>query len=455
LDMQNDLDQITVFYPKADGETDDEAFIDFNNIPMYEKLEAKATLKVRTGAVFEVNPEGLIDMDMSSSPGEISIYYPKAVAEDPNIKFMYIPANSIPSRAEVGGEVGVTIYDIGDGIPDDPRNKIYGNIYHDCNQNIQRVDFYFPSEQATPILQMLDMPADSYAEGALQWGQLQGHVYATRGYLGNRDPIILSLSYAGYDIYNKFEIEEGHFRTGFKIGTDGYVYMDTAKKMFSNNLRVNNNDQDAPLSKLHLTIDQLSVDDLRADWDIDTSGDQLKVNHLSIGGVVDTLSGLHFDLTYQGKNTWLDFDWITGEAGHVRIDFKQDDPLQIDFSMLENLTAGTGITLDGYVELSQNPHFDVEWKWHQGERYIDPGYFRINQYSNTPNIQDMSLSLIWQDLWGAEAHVRNVGIYVCVEWYWYNLLLYIWPVIEISGTVDLDLLLNGQWYDALTYENPP
>jgi len=68
----------------------------------------------------------------------------------------------------------------------------------------------------------------------------------------------------------------------------------------------------------------------------------------------------------------------------------------------------------------------------------------------------MNLYFTYQDIWGAEASLSNAGIYVCVEWYRYNLLLYIWPVIDVYGDADLNLLLNGEWYyNVEDWINPP
>ena len=62
------------------------------------------------------------------------------------------------------------------------------------------------------------------------------------------------------------------------------------------------------------------------------------------------------------------------------------------------------------------------------------------------SINDINLYFTYQDTWGAEVNLANAGIYVCVDWYWYNLFLYIWPVIDIYGDLDLHLLLDGDWY---------
>jgi len=452
LDMNSDIDQVVVYYPKSDPGGDDEVFIDVEDIPSDETLTAEASLYLDTvGGRLHVKPSGSVDMKMSSSIGEINIYYPKAVSDESDIKFLYIPAGSIPSRAEVGGELEVYILD-----PDtlsNPSNFIAGNIYHDCDKNVDEVNFYIPSNQETPIIQITDMPADSYAEGRLYWNKLEGHAYGTRGYLGNRDPIILNLEFGGYEIYNKLEIEEGYLRAGFKIAEDGYFYFDTSKNLFKNELRVNNNGAGSTLDKLYLQVEDISADNIHANWDIDTSGEQMKFNSLGFGGIVDTIRDFHLEISLEGKSSNLDLDWILGKTGKIEVDFQQDEPIRLDFDLDD---ASDDIDLHGYVELPNNPHFDMSWKWHQGERHTDPGYFKINENTNERSIEDVYLYFTYLDQWGTEVSLSNAGIYVCVEWYWYNLLLYIWPVIDVYGDLDLHLLLDGTWYyNVEDWVNPP
>ena len=106
--------------------------------------------------------------------------------------------------------------------------------------------------------------------------------------------------------------------------------------------------------------------------------------------------------------------------------------------------------------MSNNPHFDLGWKWHQGEKYTDPGYFTINENNREANIKEINLYFTYLDQWGAEVSLSNPGIYVEIEWYWWNLILYIWPVIDVYGDWDLHLLLNGQWYyNVENWINPP
>ena len=176
LDMSSDIDRVTVYYPKSNPDDADEVFLDVQEVPKSETLTAEASLYLDTvGGRLHVKPSGSVGMQMSSSIGEINVYYPKAVSGNPDAKFLYVPSRSIPNRAEIGGEIEVYLLD--PQTLTNSNNFIAGNIYHDCNKNVDEVDFYLPSNQDTPIIKMTDMPADSYAEARLYWNQLSGHAY--------------------------------------------------------------------------------------------------------------------------------------------------------------------------------------------------------------------------------------------------------------------------------------
>ncbi|GAG84504.1 unnamed protein product [marine sediment metagenome] len=65
----------------------------------------------------------------------------------------------------------------------------------------------------------------------------------------------------------------------------------------------------------------------------------------------------------------------------------------------------------------------------------------------------MSLYFTYKDTWGADITLHDGGLYVCLEWCWYNNKLYTWPVIEVYGTLDfwvlLDWLTNYEWYEIV------
>jgi hypothetical protein len=92
----------------------------------------------------------------------------------------------------------------------------------------------------------------------------------------------------------------------------------------------------------------------------------------------------------------------------------------------------------------------MSWKWKQGESLEDPGYFKINEGTNQPNVKEIAFDFIYkdessQDRWGADVSLTNFALYICVEWYWQN-GFYIWPVIQVNGELNLDVLLNYNWY---------
>ena len=456
LNMNSDIDELTIFYPKSNPSDEDVTFIEISDIPSID-LEARASLYANRIGLLTVRPGVAVNLDMSSNLGEISIYYPKTDPNsDPDSVFINIPKDSIPSSVELGAETIVNV-DLENIL--NPNNYIYGRLWHDCSENMDEISVYLPNfanepdEDAIPIVKVTDIPADASVEGKLFWGQLSGYAYASRGYIGGFDPIEVNLEFGGFEIYNKLEIREGYITTSFKIAEDGYFNFDTSNKIIGNTLRISNSGEDISVKRLELIVDEISADNIQADWDIDISGEQPKINNLDFNGIIDTIKGLQFNINLEGKSSSLDFDWITGQVGYMEIDFQQDDPIRLDFNLDDQ---AEGIDFHGYVELTNNPHFDLSWDWKQGDSSDDPGYFKINENTNEESIDNMNLYFTYQDIWGAEASLSNAGIYVCVEWYWYNLLLYIWPVIDVYGDADLNLLLNGEWYyNVEDWINPP
>lgn len=435
LDMSDKLGEITIYYPKTGTESPESPFIKVQDIPSYQKLSAESSLSMVNGSLLKVDVGGYIDLTMSSELNKVTMYYPKASQSDPELVFIDVP-EGIPRKTRIGAEARLSV-DI-DNLQN-PSNNVYGRIYHDCSSNLDAIQMFLPGLEI-PVVEITDIPADSLAEAGVYWNQLQGYAYASRGYIGGIDPIKLYLEYGGITINNTLEIMEGYISTNFKIGESGYFFFDTSRKMFANTFSFDSQDTGDSLA---LTVDEVSADKLKANWDIDTSGEQLKINKLTFGGIVDTITNLHFDIDYKGKVASLDLDWALGDDGRVMVDFEQDEPIRLDFDMSNDTT---NYDLRGYVELPANPHFDMDWKWWQGESATDPGYFKINEHTTQKSINDINLYFTYQDTWGAELNLANAGIYVCVDWYWYNLFLYIWPVIDIYGDLDLHLLLDGDWY---------
>ena len=448
--MSSSIDKLTVFYPKTDLDAPDAPFLEIDDIPSSQRVSAGGGVSLSKGTYLDVGLSGHAGLAMSGSIGDLTVYYPKKdQMTEPDTRFITIP-QGIPSSisASASGNVHVNLNNLMD-----QGNYVSGSVTHDMSSNFDEIDIYAPlsfdPDAVDPIVKFTDIPSYVNSNGILYWGKLQGEFHSNRGSAGNPDPIVIDLEYGDYSVYNKLEIRDGSIDSRFHVATDGYLFLDTSKRMLGDELLF---EDKANNHKLDISIDEVSADNLYANWDVSGSGQDLKINSLDFDGIVDTLKDLELNLRYQGKNARLDLDWQLGSQGCIVVDAYQDEPLHIDFDLGENIE---GVDFNGYVTLPINPHFDVIWKWHQGASPSDPGYFKINEYSNEISIDDMHVYATYQDAWGAEVTLQNAAIYVCVEWYWINLRLYLWPVIEYTGILDFDVLLNGEWYDVIDYENPP
>jgi hypothetical protein len=152
-------------------------------------------------------------------------------------------------------------------------------------------------------------------------------------------------------------------------------------------------------------------------------------------------------LTLQNKNVEFDADYVMGESGSLAFDFYQEENIHLDFDLSQG-----DIVFYGNIELKNDLHWDISWKWQQGS-YTDPAYFKINENTNEPNIEEINLYFTYKGTWGADVTLTNGGIYVCIEWYWHNNRLYTWPVIHVYGTLDfwviLDWLTNYEWKEIV------
>jgi len=205
-----------------------------------------------------------------------------------------------------------------------------------------------------------------------------------------------------------------------------------------------------------LLIDEVSADNLQANWDIDTSGDKLKINDIGFNGMVDTMKGLILNLDYKGKTTSLNLDWIFGKTGSFQIAVDQEDDFTIDFSQFALNSSvfqiGGGITISDVVEI------DMDWQLKQGEETVsgnvDPGFFSINKNNDQAMIKEFDFYLTYQDQYGVNIKFDNLQFYLDFEWWKGDRLLpYMWLDYEVSSDdFDVDLLwtnLNGetQWYE--------
>ena len=449
--MNDDIDQITVFYPKYVDNQPDTPLLEINQIPASQRISAGGDITLSTGNVLDVSLSGHAGLSMSGSVGDITVYYPKADwVNDPDDKFITIP-QGIPSSisASVSGRLYVDLNNIMDA-----NNYVYGSASHSMSSNFDEINIFIPTSidpnLVDPLVRFTDIPAQANIWGQLYWGQLKGEFHTQRGNVGGFDPIEISLGYGDFEAYDKLEIRDGRMDTSFHVALDGYFNLDTSKSMLGNILifedKRNNH-------YLELEISEVSADDLNLHWEVAQDGNNLKVNDLGFSGIIDTLKDLKIDLRYQGRSAQMDLDWVLGQSGGIEVDVYQDDPVTLNFDLDDNIQ---GLKLHGHVTLPSNPHFDVGWKWKKGDTPYDPGYFRINYYSNQISIKDLYLYVTYNDLWGAEASLSNVGIYFYTRWYWVNLLPYIWSEFAITGDIDVNLLLNGEWhYNVENLIDPP
>jgi hypothetical protein len=440
--MSSPINEIIVYYPKLkDPNEPDVAFLKVNNIPSSRRLEASATLDIQNGSMLRIDANGYVDLTKSGSLGDITVYYPKADPEDPDVVLMKVPAGSINSQ-RVSAEA--TLYVDLDNF-NNTNNYVYGKIQRQADSNFNEMDFYLPNV-ATPIVQITDIPANAYATGTFWWNQLKGFGRADRSSASqNPDPVHFNLEFDTLTLSDVFSIGDGHVQTDFKIAEDGYFKFDTSHDILGNEFSVGNS---ATGNSFAIGASTVSAQNFEAAWGLDTSGPQIEVDTLALTGTLNALNDFDVAIALDGENVDFTGDWSIGETGGFSIDLQQNADVRIDLINLDN--ASGLFDLDGYVILSSNLHYDMSWKWKQGESLEDPGYFKINEGTNEPNLKEIGLYFTYkdgsgQDKWGVDATLTNFALYICVEWYYQN-GFHIWPVIEVSGQLDLDLLLNYNWY---------
>ena len=307
--------------------------------------------------ILYAHADGYIDLTMSSDFEGVNIYYPKSDSSIEDKIFIDVPGG-IPRSTRVEAAVTLNV-DVGN--LQNPSNYVYGKLKHTCSSNVDSIRAFLPDEE-TPIVKVTDIPAYSEAKGKLYRNRLEGYAYASRSSSGPPDPVEINLEYKGFKIHDILTIRDGDIDTRFKVADNGHFYLDTSEGIFGNQLEVSNSNTGDSIS---LFIDEVSADELNADWNIDTSGDRLKINDLSFGGMVDTLDGLHLDLNYQGKTTSLELDWILRETGRFEIFVDQEDDLTLDFSQFA--PDSPDFDLNGGITISDDIKFDMSWKLHQGE----------------------------------------------------------------------------------------
>jgi hypothetical protein len=412
--------------------------VEVKGLPKQITFSWDADVSIVNGNMFDLQLDGFVDLSMSSLIDRVIVYYPKTDPGDPELTCVEV--KGIPSgRIGANARLYVDLDDFSN-----PENFIYARGYRTAGRDLEYVKAFLPDSQAEPVIKVTDIPAYVNAEGKLWWNKLQGHAYAVRSQAGGQDPVYINIDLGQYNINNVLEIRDGHIKVDFHIAEDGYFGFDCTEKMFANTLEIIDTESD---NELNLSVEEVSAD-VWADWAIETSGEQIQIEELALGGSIDTLKDFHISLTLEGKNVEFDADWTMGESGSFIFDFYQEDNIYMDFDLSQG-----DVVLYGYIELANDLHWDIKWKWEQGESESDPAYFKINEDTNEANIEQLHIYFTYKETWGAKATLTNGGVYVCIEWYWDGWRLVLHPVIEVYGTLDfwviLDWLTGGEWREIV------
>jgi hypothetical protein len=407
--------------------------LDFQLIPSFAELFAHSS--------------GFIDLSMSSDFGGINVYYPSTDPMNEDMIFIDVP-EGIPrnTRIEADATLNLNLNDLMDA-----GNYVSGKIKHTCSSNIESIKVFLP-ETEIPIAKVTEIPAYSEARAKLYWSPLHGNAYAWRGSSGPPDPIEINVEYLGFRVHDILTIRDGYIDTSFAITDNGHFYFDTSDGIFGNDLEASSIESGDSVS---LFVEEVSANDFKADWAIDTSGEQLKVNDLRFNGMVDTLKNMQLGLNYQGKTTMVNIDWLLRQTGSFFIQVDQESDFTLDFSQFG--LNGTDFDLDGSITISDVIQIDFNWKFQQGlknDGNVDPGFFTINAFNDQALIEDFNLYFTYQDKYGVDIVFENLQFYLDFEWWKGDRLLpYIWLDYEVSADdFDIDLLwtnINGetQWYN--------
>jgi hypothetical protein len=441
--MSSPIDELIVYYPKLRDSDEDVPFLQVNDIPSTRRLEAKATLNIQNSSMLRIDADGYVDLTKSGPLGDITVYYPKADPADPSLTLLKVPAGSINSQ-RVSAEA--TLYVDANNFSN-VNNYVYGKIQRQADSNFNELDLFLPNV-AVPLVQITDIPANAYATGTFWWNQLKGFGRAERSSASQYpDPVHFNLVFDTLTLSDVFSIGDGHVQTDFKIAEDGYFKFDTAHDILGNTFSVGNS---ATGNSLSIGASTVSAQNFEAAWGLNTSGAEPQLESLALTGSLNALNDMTVAIALDGEIVDFTGDWTLGESGGFTIDLDQNADMRIDFINLDNVSGR--LDLNGYVILSSNLHYDMSWQWKQGESLEDPGFFKINEGTNDPNLKEIGLNFVYKDdsstdRWGADITLSNFAVYICVEWFWQN-GFHIWPVIEVSGALAFNALLNYDWYQV-------
>jgi hypothetical protein len=447
LTLSSNLEEIEILYPKADPNKKDVTWISVKNIPSSRRVEAGALLEINNGSMLQIDAQGYVQHDLSSSLGDISIYYPKPDPDnDPDMVFFQIPSGSFSNHGRTSIEGTVYVDPDPDNFFVNPNNYFYAKAERTASTDFGEANLYLPNIEV-PLLKIFNIPGNAYGMGQFWWNQLKGNVHAQRSSsTGDKDPIKLSLVFDDLLISNQLSIGNGFIDMQGKIAEDGYFKFDTANDILDNSFEISNL---ASGTTLAIDAGSIAADDFSADWVLDSSGPQLKVDDLDLSGSLNLFQNFNVNIALTGKNTHFTGNWAVGEQGGFDIDFYQAEATQIDFD-LDELTEN--FNLHGFVIVSQNIHFDIGWKWQQGASTSDYGFFTINDNTNQANILAISINASYQDRFGVDIQIVDASLYFKLKWYkepgqW---LPHAWLEYYVGGTIDhVYLLWEYQWHTII------
>ena len=447
LTLSSNLEEIEILYPKADPNKKDVTWISVKNIPSSRRVEAGALLEINNGSMLQIDAQGYVQHDLSSSLGDISIYYPKPDPDnDPDMVFFQIPSGSFSNHGRTSIEGTVYVDPDPDNFFVNPNNYFYAKAERTASTDFGEANLYLPNIEV-PLLKIFNIPGNAYGMGQFWWNQLKGNVHAQRSSsTGDKDPIKLSLVFDDLLISNQLSIGNGFIDMQGKIAEDGYFKFDTANDILDNSFEISNL---ASGTTLAIDAGSIAADDFSADWVLDSSGPQLKVDDLDLSGSLNLFQNFNVNIALTGKNTHFTGNWAVGEQGGFDIDFYQTEATQIDFD-LDELTEN--FNLHGFVIVSQNIHFDISWKWQQGASTSDYGFFTINDNTNQANILAISINASYQDRFGVDIQIVDASLYFKLKWYkepgqW---LPHAWLEYYVGGTIDhVYLLWEYQWHTII------
>ncbi len=451
LDMNSNLDDIILYYPKLGPSEPDVEFIKISGVPKDQKFYATTHVKVVNGTQVNFLGEGSVGLDMSSDLDSITVYYPKANPADPERKFIDIPSG-IPREQEIGAKFQLNL-----NVDDfyDQENYVYGRAYRTSSGSINQISLYGPrTTNPEPFVEITHIPSNADIDGKILWNQLKGQVSASRSDTTTVDPIIFNVDIGTFNLYNNFSIGNGETTLAGHLADPGYIYFDTQNDVMGEQLIITDTSTG---NQFTIYAGKVIATDLRVDWDVDFTKEPIPIEELAVIGDLSLLQDFFVSATFQGKNLDFEGNWEIGEEGEFSIDFNQDEPIVIVVDDL--MKNSTKFDVSGGVTISEDFHFDIKWNWKQGMSYDDPGYFLINEDSSAPNFDTIFLNITYtpdgyqEPQYGIEAGANNVGITLYLKWWKGQSMIIpmLWYWYDISGDFYLDLLWNGHWENIFDF----